>query len=76
MTPSSPRAALAASDTSERSKDAKDFEGVTSRKWGEAVKDRRWLKYRRMDVLAKRMKRDVSERYQALIDTENNLRRW
>lgn len=41
-----------------------------------AVKDRRWSKYRRMEVLARRTKRDSRERYQALIDTEDNLRRW
>ena len=41
-----------------------------------AVKDRRWLKHRRTDVLAKRMRRGSRERCQALIDTEDNLRRW
>jgi hypothetical protein len=41
-----------------------------------AVKDCRWSKYRRKEVLAKRMRRGSGERYQALIDMEDNLRRW
>ena len=53
------------------------FEGQkhTGREAG-AVKDRRWLKYRRTEVLAGARSASSRERYQTLIDRENNLRRW